>query len=178
MRWRYPFQNWASLWINSSKFYTVCFNCMKRWGLLKYLETKLQTTCFYFAWSFLKKNKNKSETSPLASYSTWFSKIKYFSCYILLSDQISLSGYPYSWDIRQHVYCSCFLTKLWRHKFWSQPYLSDQVVFYSWPKSQHKNQNILITKRAFKMKWKAFYIIFKGISLKWIRWEPDFKRFN
>ena len=40
-------QNWAYLWINSLKFYTVCFYCMPSWGLSKYIETKLKATCFY-----------------------------------------------------------------------------------------------------------------------------------
>ena len=47
-------------------------------------------------------------------------------------------------------------------------------------KSQDKNLIILKTKRAFKMEWKAFFIIFKGLSLKQMkinffgRWESDF----
>ena len=40
-------QNWVYLWINSLKFYTVCFYCMLIWGQLKYGETKVQTICFY-----------------------------------------------------------------------------------------------------------------------------------
>ena len=40
-------QNWTNLWINSLKFYTICFNCMLSWGPSKYVETKVQTTCFY-----------------------------------------------------------------------------------------------------------------------------------
>ena len=40
-------QNWAYLWINSLRFYTVCYYCMPSWGLSKYIETKLQNTCFY-----------------------------------------------------------------------------------------------------------------------------------
>ena len=34
------------------------------------------------------------------------------------------------------------------------------------PKSQDKNLNILGTKRAFKMKSKGFFIVFKGISME------------
>ena len=34
------------------------------------------------------------------------------------------------------------------------------------PKSRDRNLNILRMKRAFKMKWKAFFIIFKGFSIK------------
>ena len=51
-------QNWAYLWINSLKFYTVCFYCMPSRGLSKYIEIELQTTCCYLIWSFfLKKQK-------------------------------------------------------------------------------------------------------------------------
>ena len=49
-------------------------------------------------------------------------------------------------------------------------------------KTQDKHLNIFRTKRAFKMKWKAFFIIFKGLSLSEIKqfcfgtWESDFNR--
>ena len=38
--------------------------------------------------------------------------------------------------------------------------LSNQAVLSTWPKSQDKKLNILSTKRAFKLKLKAFFIIF------------------
>ena len=41
------------IWVNSLKFYIVCFYCMPNWGLSKDIETKLQTTCF-----FLKPERN------------------------------------------------------------------------------------------------------------------------
>ena len=47
--------NWAYLWINSLKFYTVCFYCILSWGLSKYIKTKLDTTCFYLISRFFKK---------------------------------------------------------------------------------------------------------------------------
>ena len=34
-------QNWAYHWINSLKFYTVCFHCMPSWGLSEYTKIKL-----------------------------------------------------------------------------------------------------------------------------------------
>ena len=40
-------KSWAYLWMNSLKIYEVCFYWMPSWGLSKYIETKLQTTCFY-----------------------------------------------------------------------------------------------------------------------------------
>ena len=46
--------------------------------------------------------------------------------------------------------------------------LLSNLIFPKWPKSHEKNLNILKTKRAFKMKWKAFFMIFKGLSIKYI----------
>ena len=37
-------------------------------------------------------------------------------------------------------------------------------LFFTWPKSQDRNLNILRTKIAFKVKWKTFLIIFNGHS--------------
>ena len=34
-------KNWAYLWINRLKLYTVCLYCIPNWGLSKYIETKL-----------------------------------------------------------------------------------------------------------------------------------------
>ena len=39
-------RNWIYLWINSLKFYTVRSSCMPSWVLSKYIETRLQITCF------------------------------------------------------------------------------------------------------------------------------------
>ena len=51
-------QNWPYLRINSIKFYTACFYCMASWGLSKYMETKLQTTCLYLNFlNFISKGK-------------------------------------------------------------------------------------------------------------------------
>ena len=47
----------SNLWINSLKFYTVCFDCTPCWGPSKYIETKLQTICFYHILGFLKKSR-------------------------------------------------------------------------------------------------------------------------
>ena len=37
------------------KFYTVCFDWILSWELSKYIETKLQATCFYLILSIFKK---------------------------------------------------------------------------------------------------------------------------
>ena len=85
-------ENWAYLWTNSLNFYTVYLYCMPNWRLSKYIETNLQTTCFYFLQSFFRKQKERSGTSLPASFCAWFWK-KSFSCYILLTDHIWFSGY-------------------------------------------------------------------------------------
>ena len=41
---------------------------------------------------------------------------RYFSCYILLTGQISLSDSFTSWDIGQYVYCNYSFPNLWRRK--------------------------------------------------------------
>ena len=48
-------KNWAYLWIDSLKFYTVCFYPMLSWRLSKYIETNLQTNCLYPILSFFQK---------------------------------------------------------------------------------------------------------------------------
>ena len=157
-------QNWTYLWINSLKLYIFCFYCMSSWGLSKHIETKLQTTSLY-----LFKNKKRSGTSFPGSFSTWFLK-KNISFVILyyLTKFHCLVAFT-SWDIGQYVYSNCFLTRLWRHKFWNYPCLSNKAGFSTWPKSQGKNLNIMRAKWAFKMKEKTFFIIFKGLSLKQIK---------
>ena len=59
-------QNQAYLWINSLKFYTICFYLMQSCGLSKYIETKLPTT--------FSKNKKRRGTGLFASFSARFSK--------------------------------------------------------------------------------------------------------
>ena len=61
---------------------------MPSWELSKYIEIKLQTTCFYFIEDL--KNKKRSETSFSPSISAWFLQ-KIASDYILLNNQILLS---------------------------------------------------------------------------------------
>ena len=48
-------------------------------------------------------------------------------------------------------------------------YFYQTGFFSTWPKHQDKNLNIVRTKRAFKMKWRAFFIIFKEVLSKQIK---------
>ena len=61
--------NWAYFWINSLRFYAVCFYFTPTKELLKYIENKLQTTCFHLILCFF-KNKKRSGTSLSASFFT------------------------------------------------------------------------------------------------------------
>ena len=86
MRWgNYSQILFQKIKIENFKLYTVCFDCMLSWGLSKYIKTKLQSTCFCFIKSFLKKNKTGFGTSLPASFSAW----------ILKKNFISLSGRLY-----------------------------------------------------------------------------------
>ena len=82
-------QHLAYLWINSLKFYTVCFYCIPRWELLKYIETKLQITFLYLIYRFY-KNKKCLGLVSLSQFLHDFGR-KYFSGYILLTDRIPFS---------------------------------------------------------------------------------------
>ena len=130
------YQNRAYIWINSLKFYTVCFYWMKSWWLSKYIESIQQETWFYI----IKTSLVLKETIVLLLYFiNWPNSIAWLLYFLRY------------WTICLLLF---FVSRLWRHKFWSCPfnYLSNQAAFSTWPKSQDKNLNILRTTRAFKMK--------------------------
>ena len=93
-------QNRAYLRINILKFYLFCLYYLESRALSKLIETKLQTTCIYL----IKKQKQKQKEvwkpkevwnkSPCPIFCMVFEE-KYFSCYIFLSDHISMSGCLY-----------------------------------------------------------------------------------
>ena len=114
-------RNWSYLWINSLKFYAVCFYCMPSWILPNHIETKLQNICFYL-------KKKRSETSLPASFLGWFLKKISSVIFYYLTKFRCLVSFT-SWDIDHYVYCNCLLTRLWRHKILKSTYLSNQAVF-------------------------------------------------
>ena len=63
------------------------------------------------------------------------------------------------WDIGQ-----CVLQLFVNQAVTSQNLKLTLSFLPSWPKSQDKNLNILRTKRAFEVKYKAFFITFKRLS--------------
>ena len=84
-------QNWTYLWINSLKFYTVYFYCMAIWGLSKYFETKMRTTCFYHIQNISKIQKVVWNYSLCLIFCMVFEE-KYFPCHTLLTYWILLCG--------------------------------------------------------------------------------------
>ena len=62
-------QNCAFLWINSLKFYTVCFCCMSSWGLSKDIDT---------IWTDLNSSVNtfKRLLTVKISVKSFYSKVK------------------------------------------------------------------------------------------------------
>ena len=67
---------WLLLRINSLKILYSLFSLYARtWGLSKYIETKLQTTCSYLIYTAcLKSKKKRFGTSLPASFPAWFLK--------------------------------------------------------------------------------------------------------
>ena len=65
-------QNWAYLWINSLKSYTVCSYCMPSWRLSKYIEVSSRPFDLISFKAFF-KNKKRSRTSVSASFG-WYLK--------------------------------------------------------------------------------------------------------
>ena len=51
--------NWAYLWANSLKFYTVCFHCVPSWRPSKYIESYCRILAFT-SYKAFPKNKNRS----------------------------------------------------------------------------------------------------------------------
>ena len=88
---------------------------------------------------------------------------KYFSCYILITDQISLSDCLY---FLRYLGICVLLLYLFVIYFvfiiYVITFLSSRFV--TWPKIINKNRNISRAKRAFKVKQKAFFI-FKALSV-------------
>ena len=137
-------------------------------------KNKLYTTLGY--WSRDMHNSNFSEkglglvSSPHFMYH--FSR-KMFLSYILLTNQIPLSNYHYFsryWTIRVLQLFGNQDVTSWNLKL-TLAFLSSS--FARWPKSQDKNLSILGTKRAFDVKFKIFFNIFKGLSATKICFRPE-----
>ena len=88
-----PFFNKSKLSISLGQYSKVLYILFLLFGKARTIEieTKLQTTCICLIQSFLKKQKEVQNQSPCLIFCMIFEE-KYFSCYILLPDQILMSG--------------------------------------------------------------------------------------
>ena len=90
-------QNWTYLWTNSLKCYKVCFYCMFKSKVYQNIfKLKCRTLVFilYKAFFFLKKKKKIWNSYSCLAFCMTLEE-KYFSSYILLTDEISLPGSLY-----------------------------------------------------------------------------------
>ena len=101
-------------------------------------------------------------------FSAWFLKKNIYVIFCYLTKFRCLVAFTL-WDIGQYVYWLCFLTRLWRHKFWDNLIFRIKPFFLHGKKYNTNVLNIFRTNRAFKMKEKAFFTIFKELSLKQIK---------
>ena len=69
-------QNWPYLWINSRKFYTVCFIVCQVEGYQNILKLSCRPIVFTLCKALL-ENKERSRTSTPASFSLWFWRKKF-----------------------------------------------------------------------------------------------------
>ena len=114
-------------------------------NILKWRCRPLAFTSFK---AFLERRTISAVSFP-ASFSKWFLKKKYFSYYVLLPEQISLTGCIYFERYLVSYMCNIVIVSWWSFDviiFWNWYYLFHQVVFSPLPKIQDKNLNTLRTK--------------------------------
>ena len=105
-------ENWSNLWINSLKFTQLVSFVFLSWGLSKYIENKVLTTCFL-------KNKEVWKRFPSLILCKFLEE-KYISCYTLLTNQTSLSDCLYFLKYWTNVYFNYLFLSLWHCKFGNQ----------------------------------------------------------
>ena len=116
-------------------------------GLSKDIETILQTICFYFTQSFLKKQKQVQMQSPCLIFFMPFGE-KYFSCYILLIDQISLPRFLQLLKYWPMCVLQLFVNQVVTSKIWKLSlYFLSSRLFYFTKKSRQKFRYLENKKR-------------------------------
>ena len=136
---------WSILWISSFVFIVCQVDCY--WNILKLscrtYRAHIASYRILASYRAFLKNK-RSRTSLPALFLLW-RKIFVLLYFINKSNFTVLLSL-----VCEIMVCfNYLLTRFWGHKFWNQPCLSDQVVFFCMAKKQDKNLNIL---RTFKMK--------------------------
>ena len=105
-------QNWAYLWINSLKFYTVCFSLHVQ---LEDNKNILKLWCWPLAFPWNKaffKNQKRSWTSLPALYSVWFLKKNVFHVIFYKLTKFHCLIVFTSWDIGQYLHYNYLFSSL------------------------------------------------------------------
>ena len=115
-------QKWAYFWINSLKFYTVCFYFISKSRTTKIYRAEIADRKLLLHIKLFLTNKKRFETSFPAPFSAWFWKINF--SHLLFSNQIWLPYCLYFlryWEriLEKYVPCNYLYPSLWRHKFWN-----------------------------------------------------------
>ena len=76
-------QNWVYLWINSLKFYTVCFYCMSKLRVIEIHWSKTAAACFYLIQSFFKKTERALELVSLPHFPHDFWRKMFLTLYFV-----------------------------------------------------------------------------------------------
>ena len=123
-----PFSIKSKLRISLDQQSKVLYSWFLLYAKLRSIEIYWKLSCRpldFISYKAFLKNKKRSRTSFFDPFSAWFLKTNNF-CIIFyyLTKFYCLVTFT-SWDIGQYVCCSCLLTRLWRHKFQHQTYLSN-----------------------------------------------------
>ena len=140
----------------------VFIACLSQ-GLSKYIKFRCRPLAFTSCKTSLKNKKTPGTSLPISLLPDFWRKI------VLLLYYSKWSNFIFWLLLLREILGNMCIIIICLP---SWDFINFEINFYNravlstWPKSKDKDLNMLGTKRAFKMKQKAFLIIFKGLSLK------------
>ena len=112
-------QKWAYFWINSLKFYTVCFYFISKSRTTKIYRDEIADHLLFLLIKLFLTSKKRFQTSFPAPFSAWLWKRNFCHLLFYLVTKFDCLIAFTSWDIGQYVPCNYLYPSLWRHKFWN-----------------------------------------------------------
>ena len=106
-------QNWAKLWINSLKFYTVCLFCMSKSRAIEIHWNQRADHLPLSHVTLLQKIKGSPKLVSLPYFLHVF--LKNISHVYSVNWPNFIVWLPWLLDVGKYVYCNCLLTSLWHH---------------------------------------------------------------
>ena len=152
----YKNQNWAYHWMNILKCYKFCCYDMSK-SSSKCPNVQVLITCIYLIWRFLSKKKGGLGLVSLSHFLPGFWR------------KIFLTLYPIKW-LTLIAWLPLFLEILGNiciiiTCFSVCDIKKFEITFSFLTKPFSFDQNVRTTKRAFKIKQKSFFIVFKKLSV-------------